>query len=231
MEGPSIDNEGHHRERQMVYQLDTMLKQIADKVQKLLANGWHQVRIVSDHGWLLMPGGLPKVQLPAALSDTKWGRCAMLKVGAVTDESLYPWYWNPHIQIAMANGIHCYRSGLEYTHGGLSLQECLLLELTVGKATNGSKISQVVITEVVWIGMRCKVVAEGGFAGLSVDLRLQPGNPESSIAVIPKPFNNSGLASLIVEDDDLEGKSVTIVLLDSSGQIVMQQMTTVGGEQ
>ncbi|MDA8228809.1 MAG: BREX-1 system phosphatase PglZ type B [Desulfitobacterium hafniense] len=231
MEGPSIDNEGHHRGRQMVYQLDKMLMEIADKVQKLLANGWQQIRLVSDHGWLLMPGGLPKVQLPAALSDTMWSRCAMLKAGAVTDESLYPWYWNPHIQIAMPNGIRCYRSGLEYTHGGLSLQECLMLELTVGKATNGSKISQVIITDVVWTGMRCKVVAEGGFTGLSADLRLQPGNSDSSIAVIPKPFNNTGLASLIVEDDELEGEAVTIVLLDSNGQVVMQQTTTVGGDQ
>lgn len=231
MEGPSIDNEGHHRERQMVYQLDTMLKQIADKVQLLLANGWQQIRIVSDHGWLLMPGGLPKVELSAALSDTKWSRCAMLKAGAVSDERLYPWYWNPHVQIAMANGIHCYRSGLEYTHGGLSLQECLLLELTVGQSTTDRKISQVLITEVVWNSMRCKMVAKGGFVGLSADLRLQPGNPESSIALSPKPFNDSGQASMIVEDDGLEGKVVTIVLLDSNGQVVMQQMTTVGGDQ
>lgn len=230
MEGPSIDEEGHHGGRQMAYQLDKILKEIADKVQSLLANGWQQIRIVSDHGWLLMPGGLPKVELPAALSDTKWSRCALLKAGAVSDESLYPWYWNPHVQIAMANGIHCYRSGMEYSHGGLSLQECLLLELTVGQATTGKKTSQVVITNVVWTRMRCKMVAEGGFAGLSADLRLQPGNPQSSIAK-SKPFNDSGQASLIVEDDGLEGKAVTIVLLDSNGQVVIQQLTTVGGDQ
>ena len=154
----------------------------------------------------------------------------MLKAGAVTDESLYLWYWNPHVQIAMANGIHCYRSGMEYSHGGLSLQECLLLELTVGHSTTGKKISQVAITKVVWTRMRCKMVAEGGFAGLSAELRLQPGNPQSSIAK-SKPFNDNGQASLIVEDDDLEGQAVTIVLLDSDGQIVMQQMTMVGGDQ
>jgi len=28
--------------------------------------------VVTDHGWLLMPEGLPKVELPAYLAATKW---------------------------------------------------------------------------------------------------------------------------------------------------------------
>ena len=78
-----------------------------------------------------MPGGLPKIELPAVLVENKWGRCAVIKPGAVTEERLFPWYWNENQSIALANGISCYKAGEEYAHGGLSLQECLTLELKV----------------------------------------------------------------------------------------------------
>lgn len=231
LETVSIDDEGHHRGWRMAQHVDKMLKEISDKVQALFADGWRQIRIISDHGWLLMPGGLPKVDLPVSLSETKWARCAIIKPGAMCDEHLYPWYWNPHIQIALADGISCYRTGMEYTHGGLSLQECLLLQLNIRKEDADRQVYYVTISDVVWKGMRCKVVAEGAYDGLKVDLRLQPGNPDSSVAVTPKPFNASGVASLVVEDDALERKKVTLVLIDDGGRVMAQQLTMVGGDQ
>jgi hypothetical protein len=104
-----------------------------------LEAGWNKIRIVTDHGWLLLPGGLPKLDLPKSLVENKWGRCAVLKAGAVSSEKVFPWYWNPGQNIALAAGISCYRRGEEYAHGGLSVQECLTLELTVERlATKGS---------------------------------------------------------------------------------------------
>ena len=44
----------------------------------VLGTGWARVRVVTDHGWLLVPGGMPKVELPAHLVATKWARCASM---------------------------------------------------------------------------------------------------------------------------------------------------------
>ena len=126
-----IDHEGHDRGWKLAKHLDLLLAEIRDRITALIAAGWKRVRVVTDHGWLLLPGGLPKVDLPSALADTKWGRCASLKPGASTDERLYPWYWNQNQYFALADGISCFKNGQEYTHGGLSLQECLTLQITV----------------------------------------------------------------------------------------------------
>ena len=95
------------------------LKEINERIHALLAAGWKSVRVVTDHGWLLFPGGLPKIELPSSLTDNKWGRCACLKQGASTDQSLYSWFWNPHHHFVLADGVSCFKNGEEYTHGGL----------------------------------------------------------------------------------------------------------------
>ena len=46
---------------------------------RLLEAGWKEVRVVTDHGWLLMPKGLPKSELPKYLTATRWRRCAVVK--------------------------------------------------------------------------------------------------------------------------------------------------------
>lgn len=136
-----IDHEGHDRGWKLAKHINGLLTEIRDRISSLLAAGWKSVRVVTDHGWLLLPGGLPKIELSSALVDTKWGRCASLKSGAVAEERLYPWYWNPSQHFALADGISCFKKGEEYTHGGLSLQECLTLQLTVSRcASAGSSI-------------------------------------------------------------------------------------------
>ena len=139
-----IDHEGHNRGWKLAKHLNTLLVEIRDRINALLTAGWKSVRVVTDHGWLLLPGGLPKIDLSSALTDNKWGRCASLKSGAATDERLYPWFWNPNQYFALADGISCFKNGEEYTHGGLSLQECLTLQITV---TRGSSIQTTVPIE------------------------------------------------------------------------------------
>jgi hypothetical protein len=48
---------------------------ISEYAQALKAAGWSRVRIVTDHGWLLMPGGFELIKLPT--SATKKGRCRL----------------------------------------------------------------------------------------------------------------------------------------------------------
>ena len=224
-----IDSEGHQRGVKLVYELDRSIMEIADRVKTLISAGWTRVRIVTDHGWLLMPGGLPKKGLPKSLTESKWGRCAVMKPGAVTDENLYAWYWNANQQFALANGVSCYKKGEEYSHGGLSLQECLTLELTVSASSSLSGVV-VEITDVVWTGLRCKVALGGDFMGLMVDIRKQPGDPTSSLALNTKEVKETGIASIVVEDDDLEGVKAMLVVLNAEGHVVAQQSTVIGGE-
>jgi hypothetical protein len=124
-----IDKEGHERGWKLAQHIDPLLSEVKDRVVSLLNSGWTRVFIVTDHGWLLLPDGLPKIELHKALTENKWGRCAILKNGVTTEEKRYSWYWNPNYYFALADGISCFINGKEYTHGGLSLQECLVLRI------------------------------------------------------------------------------------------------------
>jgi hypothetical protein len=224
-----IDHDGHDRGWKLAKHLDGLLEEIQERIAALLAAGWSRVRVVTDHGWLLMPGGLPKVDLPSALTATRWGRCAALKPGAATDVRLYPWFWNPHQQFALADGISCFRTGEEYAHGGLSLQECLTLDLTITQGAGANPAVVVAFTDVVWKGLRCTVAVDGHTAGLSLDVRTQPGNASSSVVVSVKPLRKNGTVSVVVENEDLEGQAATLVLLDANGGLVAQAATVIGG--
>lgn len=224
----NIDHEGHDRGWKLARHMEAMLREIRDRVTGLLSAGWKTVRIVTDHGWLLLPGGLPKVELPGALTENRWGRCAALKPGASVEVRVFPWYWNPNQYVAMANGISCFRKGLEYAHGGLSLQETVLLELKV--TPKAEKPGQVVqITDVVWKGLRCSIAADGEFEGLSLDIRAQAGNASSSVVLSTKTLKQNGMASVVVEDEDMEGSSAFIVLFDADGEPAVQIQTIIGG--
>jgi len=225
-----IDHEGHDRGWKLAKYLDGMLVEIKDRVEHLISAGWKSVRIVTDHGWLLMPGGLPKIDLPGALTENKWGRCAAIKPGAYTEERLFPWYWNPNQYFALANGISCYRKGEEYAHGGLSLQECLTLELTVSAGDGGRTSSgSIEITDVVWKGLRCKVAVDGDVSPLFLDVRKQAGNSSTSVVMSVKQIKDNGIGSVVVEDEELEGTDAAVVLLDADGELVAQVMTVIGG--
>lgn len=228
-----IDHEGHGHGWKLAKRIDGLLGEVRDRIAALLAAGWKSVRVVTDHGWLLLPGGLPKIDLPASLTDSKWGRCASLKQGASTQERLYPWYWNPNQYFALADGVSCFRKGEEYTHGGLSLQECLTLELTITQGgVSITLTSNIEFTDIVWQGLRCKVAVDGNFVGFSLDIRLLAGEPDSSVLLgeKAKKLNDSGMASVVVENEDLEGRTVTLVLLDDKGGLIAQTASVIGGE-
>lgn len=222
-----IDQEGHARGWKLALHVQGLLEEIAERVAALLDAGWGQVRVVTDHGWLLLPGELPKIELPKALATTKWGRCAVLKAGAHSNERLYPWFWDPGQSVALADGIACYKKGEEYAHGGLSLQECLTLQLAVtsGSASQGSAIR---FGDVGWKGMRISVALETPGDGLRADVRLRAGDPDSSVVVASKSFSSHGTCSMVVEDEDLEGRQAFLVVVDSDGALLAQRAVCIG---
>ncbi len=225
-----IDHEGHDRGWKLAKHIEALIREVSERINDLLAAGWKRVRVVTDHGWLLLPGGLPKIDLPGVLAETKWGRCAALKPGASTEERLFPWYWNPDQSFALADGVSCFKKGEDYAHGGLSLQECLTLQFTVTQGETARAMTAVEITDVAWRGLRCTVAVNGDFTGLSLDIRSQAGNSSSSVIVGVKPLKDNGTASVVVEDEEMEGQEATIVLIDADGSLIAQLATEIGGD-
>jgi hypothetical protein len=188
------------------------------------------VRIVTDHGWLLVPGGLPKVELPAHLVATKWARCASVKGEASPGVPTFSWYWNTHARIASPPGIGSFVVNTEYAHGGVSLQECVVPELLVERGEAALKAR---IAEITWRGMRCKVVVETNAPGLRVELRRnwKQSDPEDKRIAAAKELGGNGQASLAVERDEYEGTAAMVVVIDGTGRVIDSRATTIGEEQ
>ena len=77
----SIDKIGHKEGVKLARRIAEEVRGLIDRLRMLLDAGWKEVRVATDHGWLLLPGGLPKVTLPAYLTETQWGRCAIVRAG------------------------------------------------------------------------------------------------------------------------------------------------------
>jgi len=218
-----LDRQGHKDGWKLAWRIEEVLQELQARIHQLFDAGWREVVVCTDHGWLLLPGGLPKRHLPHYLAETRWGRCASLKDNATTDLQTVPWHWNPDVRIALAPGIGVFREGLDYAHGGLSPQECFVPVLTV---TRLQPPVQATIAEVVWRGFRCRVHVDRATPGLQVDLRRKAADSAASIVSQPRPVED-GQASLLVEDDQLEGTAILAVLLDAGGQVIATRPTTV----
>ena len=226
IEHSEIDHMGHEQGWKLARRIDEQVGEMAERIKGLLTAGWKSVKVVTDHGWLLLPGGLPKLELPKFLADTRWGRCAVLKTSAKDDGHLIvDWRWSSSVRIALAHGIGCFKAGVEYTHGGLSLQECLTPVLTVKR---GKVEENTVIEEAMWRGLRCRVVVSGTTFGLQGDVRTKPAEPSSSVVNTLKAFDDEGRISLVVPDDRLIGTAAYIVVLNSSGAVVAKVPTCIG---
>jgi hypothetical protein len=144
-------------------------------------------------------------------------------------EGMYPWYWNPTQYFALAPGIGCFRNGIEYTHGGISLEECLTLQIEITKNETLSKLKDLSHPDITWRGLRCTVAGIGNNSGYALDIRTQPADLSTSIVSKTKIFDAEGIAVVIVENEDLEGKKAFIVILDANGLVVSQINTVIGG--
>jgi hypothetical protein len=220
-----IDALGHKVNAELPLHLESEVDRITDRVAELLGGGWSRVRVVTDHGWLLVPGGLPKVELPAYLSGTKWARSAVIAHDAHPAVVTYGWHWNPEVRIVSPPGVASFFAGESYTHGGVSLQECVIPEILVVGGTPAVRAS---IQSVQWRGMRCRVAVETNDPSLRVDLRLSWKQEDSSIAAAVKVVGAEGEASLVVPDDDRMGSAAFVVLLDAAGTVIDRRTTSVG---
>ena len=192
------------------------------RVESLLEAGWKEVRVVTDHGWLLMPKGLPKSDLPKFLTATRWRRCAVVKPSATVELPCFSWFWADDVRIACPPGIDCFMAGEEYNHGGLSLQECVVPQIVIrpgGAATVSAKIESFK-----WAGLRCRIKVTGDYDGCMVDLRDKAADPGNIACESAKAVAKDGSVALVVKrDDSREGTATTLVLLDHAGNVLISR--------
>lgn len=226
-EAGDLDHYGHAHGIRLARDLETQLSQVVERVAELQQAGWKRFRVVTDHGWLLMPGGLPKSELPKHQAETRWGRCAVLKDTAHGTPLTFGWDWCKDVQVAYAPGASSFIAGSEYAHGGLSLQECLVPTITLETAAAQTTGPDVTIQSVTWKGLRCLVTIAPAVPGLSADVRTKAALPSSSLVASIKPLE-SGKANLAVADDDHMGSVVVVVVLNQAGEVIQKATTTVG---
>lgn len=222
-----IDAYGHQHGAGIARHVAGELRSLENRIQALLDAGWQQVVVVTDHGWLMLPDGLPKVDLPEHLTVVRKGRCARLKPTAGPYELTMPWYWDADVRIALAPGIAAFEAGSEYEHGGLSPQESFVPVLTI--AGGGSATPTATITDVAWRGLRCTVKLGGSAPDLLVDIRTKAGDATTSLVAAPKAPSVGGTIALLVENDERMGEAAFVVVQAPSGTLCAQKLTTIGG--
>lgn len=227
-EAAEIDHRGHDVGIRLVDSLDEEVERVVGRIRELLDAGWQRVDVVTDHGFILLPGTMDKVDLPPATAEVKKGRCARLKHGAVVEVPTVGWFWDADVRIAVAPGASCFEAGKEYEHGGVSPQECIVPRLTVTAGTAPGSAGGAEITKVTWLGLLCRIELAGDGHGVVADLRALPADPRTSIAEQAKETAGAARVSLLVPDDEHEGQRAHLVLVRPDGQIVAQRAVVVG---
>ena len=224
----SVDSRGHNEGVKTAKTLEQEVRDIASRIRELLDAGWREIVVVTDHGWLLVPGGLPKVNLSHFVVEHRWGRCAAVKATGTTELPTVPWYWNPDVTIATPPGAGCFRAGLEYAHGGLSVQEIVVPRLTIRAGVLAS--GQAKISAVKWVGLRCRVSVQNTVSGMKADIRGRPADAKSSKIEggQPREIGSDGTVSLPVGDDRETGNAAVVVLLGPDGTPAHTVPTVIG---
>jgi hypothetical protein len=223
-----LDSRGHDLGAELAAIIPGELARVVSLVEQLLGAGWRKVTIITDHGWLLMPGGLAKFELPGFLVESRWARCAAIKGQSTPEVPTVPWHWNPAEHVAIAPGARVFKKGEAYAHGGVSLQECVTPILHISQ-DGEQEAGTARITEVRWKRLRCVIQVQGGSASLKADIRRSAADAATSISTTPKAIEADGEVSLLVSDEDLAGRPATIVLLSPDGAVVAKAETTIGG--
>lgn len=227
-EGGTLDKRGHNEGWKLARSVETEVRDLASRIGALLQAGWREVIIVTDHGWLLLPGGLPKVELKSILTEHRWGRCAALKSDAQTNSTEFKWHWNPAVTIASPPGVGCYRATMEYSHGGVSLQEMVTPVLRVTAAKSAGSSAR--LLDAKWTGAKCRVSVGGNCVGVLVDIRTSQSDPNTTLLADKQARETTpeGKVTVFLENDAEIGRTAEIVLLDSSRQVIGSLPTTIG---
>ena len=223
----SLDKYGHEQGAKLAWRLEEELVGLQQRIAELLQSGWAKVKVITDHGWLLLPGGLPKAELPKHLTATRWSRCAIPDADARHGYPLTSWFWDGAESVVLAPGVSCFVAGMEYSHGGLTLQEALIPSLSITASKHG-RTKPIALKEIKWSGLRLHVVLDGA-EGYSIDIRRKVADASTTIVVTTVVgVGNAQKSSLLVSDDDALGTKAFLVVLDQKGQPVFKHSVHIG---
>lgn len=198
---------------------------MVDRALQLKSAGWRTVRVVTDHGWLLMPGGFASVNLPASVTETHWSRAAVLSQGAAPELPWLPWHWDPMVRIAVPPGAEAFRAGDVYAHGGLSPQECVTPDITIGGSGEATSAGGRIVS-VAWRRLRLQVELAGKLEDCSVEVRRVVNDGATRLG---EPVTIEGTTAKYTMSDEVdEGEPVHVVLLDRHGGVADSKTTAVG---
>ena len=95
---------------------------------------------------------------------------------------------------------------MEYSHGGVSLQEMVTPVLRVRAAHPKSGSAR--ILEAKWTGAKCRVSVGGDCAGVRVDVRTSQSDPNTSLLADKQARETTidGKVTVFLEDDSDIGK-------------------------
>lgn len=213
-ETADFDSRGHEEGAKLAWRIHEELQVVRQRITELLQAGWKTVVVITDHGWLWLPGGLPKTELPGHLTASKWGRCAVPHSGAQHQLPTAPWFWANQHHVVLAPGVNAFRKGVEYGHGGLTIQEALTLMITVSDGHH-SDLANVSITSVRWLGLRINVEIVGTTPEITIDIRTKAADASTSLlekSTARPSIRADGKASLIVAKDEYAGTAATLVV-------------------
>ena len=130
--------------------------------------------------------------------------------------------------MASPPGAGSFRAGVEYSHGGVSLQEMVtpVLRVTAAQPLGGSSR----LLEAKWTGAKCRVLIVGNCSEVRVDIRTSQTDPSTSLLADKqsREITLDGKVTVFLENDADIGSKAEIVLLDSSGQVIHSLSTTLG---
>lgn len=223
----SIDTYGHEQGAKLAWRVDEELAGLEQRIAELLKAGWKKVNVITDHGWLMVPGGLPKTDLPKHLTASRWKRCAIPGPGAHHGFPMTSWFWDACEAVVLAPGISSFEAGMEYAHGGLTVQEALIPSLTV-RAKHAGPVKSVALKDLKWSGLRLNVVLEGA-QGLTVDIRSKIADVGTSFAASQvKGAGDGQKTSILVADDTALGSAAFLIVVDETGQVIFKHPIVIG---
>lgn len=221
----NIDTKGHDEQAEMLKRTDELFDEISEVIDSAIESGISKIKIVTDHGWLMLPGGLPSSKIIKDLTVARCGRCAYIKEGVKTELAQLPWEWNPMVYIAYAPGISFFRNNEEYAHGGISLQECIVPEIEVQVEKN--KQLNAKISSHKWVNLRCQIETENAQDGFFIDIRTKYNDEKTSIVLSARKTILGNKCSLIVDDSAIDSAAF-IVLNNEKGKIIDKTKTAIG---
>jgi hypothetical protein len=222
-----FDEDGHSQGARLADRITDGVAEIAEIVLRLARQG-RRVRLVTDHGWLLMPGGLPHAELLSGMTvpNARGNRVALLKEGAPTTHMCLPWSWDSSVILASPPGARAFYNGTEYAHGGVSPQECVLPVIDV----TADAVAVALSMKATWRRLRLHIEVAGG-AGMMFDMRDAANVYGPSLFPTgPRPLDDAGQVNVLVPDE-LVGKEVSLVVhpAGSSADVQTQQTVRVEG--